>query len=454
MHDVFISYCTADYARADHVRRVLEEAGFRCWFAPRSIRGSQDFTNEIPPAIAGSRAFLLIMTAEAQRSKWVKRELGEADAGNKPIFVMMLDEYELSEQYRFMLRYSQRYPFSDGFEKQMQRLLADLGEELKRPFSLPKIRPLPKRRGRGGLIPLALAAAAAAALLLWPKDAAPDQEAGSRPLCGAVPTQSAAQTAAEAAERHRQRLEILADAAKQEGDPMDAMAVIRAGLRILPDDPVLTAAHDHWGEAYAAGVCARARAQWDGGDILAALDTVRQARELLPDSPALDDLLGEICAEDPIPVTGVSVSTQISPDDGLTAATWYQWDPETDRDICMERWSGGLEMRVNRLFAGMLFVDNEVTFRMSYAFEPADHTATEFEGYLVLHEDMYDSRTRGTIRILVDGQEVFSTGQVDGSCRESFPFRIDITGVDAIVIEAQVALYDQDPFAFGMVSAG
>lgn len=174
MHDVFISYSTANQAQADHIRQLLESAGIRCWYAPESLRGAQKFTDEIPEAIAGAKAFLLLMSEDAQKSRWVERELGEADDYPElPIFTFFLEDVTLNKSFRFMLRYSQHYPTNLGFEDQMNRLMLDLQKYIQRPIPKIEVTPLPNQKGPKKKLPLLLgigaaviAAVAAAVLLL------------------------------------------------------------------------------------------------------------------------------------------------------------------------------------------------------------------------------------------------------------------------------------------------
>lgn len=173
MHDVFISYSTENQEQADHIRGLLEDAGISCWYAPSSLRGSQDFTDKIPDAIASSKAFLLLMSKDAQKSKWVQRELGEADDHeNLPIFTFFLEEMTLNKKFRFMLRFSQHYPMGQGFDDQMNQLFQDLQMTLSKPMKKIHLIPMPPIRKGKKKLPLllgalaAVVAAAAAAVLL------------------------------------------------------------------------------------------------------------------------------------------------------------------------------------------------------------------------------------------------------------------------------------------------
>ncbi len=164
MHDVFISYTTEDERQAEKIRKMLEDNGITCWFAPSTIHGAQDFTRVIPPAIRDSRAFLLVMSGAAQRSKWVKRELGLADKHNLPIYTLFLEDCPLDDDFDFVLQFNQHYKAALGFPEQMRRLIAELKEDLADPGKAARASVDTRKKSRLPLI-LGVAAAVVAAIV-------------------------------------------------------------------------------------------------------------------------------------------------------------------------------------------------------------------------------------------------------------------------------------------------
>jgi hypothetical protein len=80
-HDVFISYTIADKAVADAVCHRLEEAGVRCWIAPRDV-GFGDWGASIVEAISEAKLVVMILSAAANASHNVLDEVVTAlDAG-------------------------------------------------------------------------------------------------------------------------------------------------------------------------------------------------------------------------------------------------------------------------------------------------------------------------------------------------------------------------------------
>ena len=109
MKEVFISYSTKDYASAETVRDVLETNGLSCWMAPRDIPGGSNYTKEIPIAIRGCSVFVLILSANAQSSHWVLKELDSAVNAGKVILPFMLEDCILNDEFNFLLTGAQRY---------------------------------------------------------------------------------------------------------------------------------------------------------------------------------------------------------------------------------------------------------------------------------------------------------------------------------------------------------
>jgi len=77
-HDIFVSYSTKDKVVADAIVVSLEKNGFRCWYAPRDIKPSDDWGKAISTALDQSKVFLLIFSRNSNRSQRVLDELNLA----------------------------------------------------------------------------------------------------------------------------------------------------------------------------------------------------------------------------------------------------------------------------------------------------------------------------------------------------------------------------------------
>ena len=100
-HDVFISYSHKDKPIADGICANLENAGVRCWIAPRDIAPGQDWPTAISNAIAASRIMVLVFSANSNSSNDVGRELILAANNNLIIIPFKLDNItpEPGKQY-------------------------------------------------------------------------------------------------------------------------------------------------------------------------------------------------------------------------------------------------------------------------------------------------------------------------------------------------------------------
>lgn len=128
MHDVFISYSSAEMAQAETVRNILEENGIPCWMAPRDIPGGSNYTREIPVAIRNCQVFVLILSQNAQKSHWVLKELDSAVNCGKVILPFMLEDCTLNDEFNFLLTGAQRYAAyqkkAEALEKLISRIRA------------------------------------------------------------------------------------------------------------------------------------------------------------------------------------------------------------------------------------------------------------------------------------------------------------------------------------------
>ncbi len=108
-HDVFISYKAEELDEATWVKSVLESNGISCWMAPSSLPGGSSYAAEIPQAIRNCKVFVLLLSAKAQASKWVSREVDLAINAEKTILPFMLENCALKDEFNFYLTNVQRY---------------------------------------------------------------------------------------------------------------------------------------------------------------------------------------------------------------------------------------------------------------------------------------------------------------------------------------------------------
>jgi uncharacterized surface protein with fasciclin (FAS1) repeats len=91
MSHVFISYSTqnSDYAMA--LAEKLRVEGFDVWIDHNRLVSSDDWWRSIVMALRSCSAVLVILTPQADQSRWVQREITLAEKYGKPLFPLWLD---------------------------------------------------------------------------------------------------------------------------------------------------------------------------------------------------------------------------------------------------------------------------------------------------------------------------------------------------------------------------
>lgn len=105
--DVFISYASAQRPQAEAARTVLTGAGISSWMAPDDVPASADYAEAIITAINGSRLVLLLLSAAANASPHVLREVERAVSKRIPLLAIRVEELALSPSLEYFLSTSQ-----------------------------------------------------------------------------------------------------------------------------------------------------------------------------------------------------------------------------------------------------------------------------------------------------------------------------------------------------------
>jgi hypothetical protein len=74
-NEVFLSHSSRDVRFVSGLARLLRRHGVSAWYSVQSIVGAQQWHDEIGQALKRCDWFVLVMSPDAVRSKWVKREL-------------------------------------------------------------------------------------------------------------------------------------------------------------------------------------------------------------------------------------------------------------------------------------------------------------------------------------------------------------------------------------------
>jgi hypothetical protein len=129
--DLFISHSAQDKAVAETICAALEEAGIRCWVAPRDVRPGKSFPGEITRAIQQSKVMLLIFSHHSNSSEQVLREVQLAVDSHLPIVRLRIEDITLSDDLRYYLSTPQYLDaLTTPLSKHIPRLEAALRELL------------------------------------------------------------------------------------------------------------------------------------------------------------------------------------------------------------------------------------------------------------------------------------------------------------------------------------
>jgi hypothetical protein len=102
-HDAFISYSSLDRTVSDATVAVLEQRGIRCWIAPRNVTPGLDWSEEIIEAIEHASVMVLILSANANDSPQIKREVERAVHRGIPIIPFRIEDVPLSKALEFFI---------------------------------------------------------------------------------------------------------------------------------------------------------------------------------------------------------------------------------------------------------------------------------------------------------------------------------------------------------------
>lgn len=86
---IFLSYSTKDEDFARELEADLNGGGISSFLAPLSIKPGSAWQEEIWRGIRGCRVFVLVVTAEALKSKWCLLEIGAALGLKKQIIAVL-----------------------------------------------------------------------------------------------------------------------------------------------------------------------------------------------------------------------------------------------------------------------------------------------------------------------------------------------------------------------------
>ena len=106
--DLFISHSSADADAARELRVVLERAGYTCWMAPDDVVGTGTWTEQILAGIVATKAMVVLVSARANRSDHVSREVALALGREHPVLPVRIEPVGPEGSLEYLLSLVQR----------------------------------------------------------------------------------------------------------------------------------------------------------------------------------------------------------------------------------------------------------------------------------------------------------------------------------------------------------
>ncbi|WP_374547224.1 toll/interleukin-1 receptor domain-containing protein [Rhodoblastus sp.] len=168
-HDVFISYSSLDKTVADAACATLEACGIRCWIAPRDIIAGMEWGDAIVEAINGSKALVLIFSANANTSPQIRREVERAVHKGLPIIPLRIEDIAPTHSLEYFIG---SVHWLDALTPPVENHLRRLAEAVRVLLQIDPDRPhiapsgVVPVRSRAGLAPKLLLALVSASLIV------------------------------------------------------------------------------------------------------------------------------------------------------------------------------------------------------------------------------------------------------------------------------------------------
>ncbi len=108
-HIAFISHAVEDAEIARQVCHILEKNGIACWIAPRDVPPAAEYGETIVAAVETSKVLVLLLSAPANASRFVMREVSLALDEGIAILPLRLGEVAPGRSLKFFIQGLQRF---------------------------------------------------------------------------------------------------------------------------------------------------------------------------------------------------------------------------------------------------------------------------------------------------------------------------------------------------------
>ncbi len=122
---LFISHASADHPLVELIVDALESRGVRCWVAPRDVPPGTEYAAAIIAAIDRSRGMVVVLSAAANRSEHVKKEVGRAVDRRLPLLTVRTANVTPAQALEYFLADTQ---WLDAFPPPLAPHLQALGD--------------------------------------------------------------------------------------------------------------------------------------------------------------------------------------------------------------------------------------------------------------------------------------------------------------------------------------
>lgn len=125
----FISHASPDVKIATQLCELLESRGVPCWIAPRDVQPGQDYKAEIMKALDACNGMVVLMSAAANESPYVRVEVDRAFARRMKLLPVFIEDVTPSKPLELVLADSQWIKHGRSLEEQASLVAAAIMEQ-------------------------------------------------------------------------------------------------------------------------------------------------------------------------------------------------------------------------------------------------------------------------------------------------------------------------------------
>lgn len=127
-YDVFISHSSKDNTFAKKLYSYLVEKGYRPWLDLYDIKPGSPYARAIVDGIDNSDQMVILCSKDCYDSSDVLNEIDQAHRQDKPLFPLLIDEVQMTGEFRYYLARMQWITASRDIDAAFQQLADALGD--------------------------------------------------------------------------------------------------------------------------------------------------------------------------------------------------------------------------------------------------------------------------------------------------------------------------------------